>query len=158
MCEGLRLAQPCLAGHQAGAFGNRVTFTLANQFGLGSSMTWSATTGECHKLGGRAEERLISGVEHIVDDQCPFFGQSLDGLELVDAFRKVFCAEYAKLKEHISVGQKVIEDRFSDLRVSLLDNRFESNAREAEFWRQYCELPQVERTHPGKGALCAGEV
>jgi wobble nucleotide-excising tRNase len=102
---------------------------------------------EHHKLGERAEEWLIKGVEHIVDDQCPLCGQSLDGLELVAAFRKVFSAEYAKLKEHISVGQEVIEDRFSDLRVSLLDNRFESNDREAEFWRQYCELPPVEPPH-----------
>ena len=59
------------------------------------------------QLGEHGEEWLQQGTGRIVDEDCPYCGQSLKGLSLIDAYRKVFAKSY----RHIEGGGRTHTDR-----------------------------------------------
>jgi wobble nucleotide-excising tRNase len=105
-----------------------------------------------HAMGDRGEAWLAEGLRHITDDECPFCGQSLRDLALVDAFRKVFGEEYGRLKAAVSEARSLVEGRFADRHIGTLETLFETNRGAAEFWSRYCWMPVAE---PPDGALKA---
>lgn len=75
------------------------------------------------------ESWLEVGVEHLSNGECPFCGQSIDGLEIITAFQSYFNKDYAKLKQELEDLRMQIDDYFS-LETSLLlkhQKNYESN-------------------------------
>jgi wobble nucleotide-excising tRNase len=90
---------------------------------------------------GLGESWIAEGAEQMSNDDCPFCGQSLTGLALIDAYRKVFGEAYRGMKLAVENLSATIEREFGDRVTGSLETLFESNRGAAEFWRRYCHLP-----------------
>jgi len=95
------------------------------------------------QLGEHGEEWLQRGSERILDDNCPYCGQSLKGLALIDAYRKVFANSYRQLKEKVERIRSEIEGDFGEGTIGSMDTLCANNNAGVEFWSQYCVLPQL---------------
>ncbi len=95
------------------------------------------------QLGDHGEEWLQQGTERIVDDNCPYCGQSLKGLSLIEAYQKLFADSYRALKENIEHLRAEIERDLGERTVGALDTICANNHVAVEFWSQYCTLPNL---------------
>jgi len=94
-------------------------------------------------MGERGEAWLQQGVDHIVRDSCPYCGQSVQGLPLIDAYRKVFADSYREMKAAVERTRTSVERDFGDRATGSIDMFFEANRGTVEFWSRYCKLPQL---------------
>lgn len=92
---------------------------------------------------GLSENWLQEGAGHIVDESCPYCGQSVTGLALIEAYRKVFAESYRDMKQAVEDARVAIERDFGDRAAGGLDTLIEANLGAAEFWARYCELPDM---------------
>lgn len=98
---------------------------------------------EHRKLGIQGEEWLQVGTERIVDDDCPYCGQSLKGLSLIEAYQKAFAESYRQLKEMVECIRSEIQRYFGEGTVGSIDTLGATNNAAVEFWSQYCTLPDL---------------
>jgi wobble nucleotide-excising tRNase len=91
---------------------------------------------------------LVEGVGYIAEENCPFCGQSLEGLQLVRAYKAVFGASYKTLKADVAALRVEADDAFGDRAVGTLENAIEQNRSSVEFWRRYCTLDTSGLTSP----------
>jgi wobble nucleotide-excising tRNase len=96
-----------------------------------------------HGMGERGEAWLQQGVDHIVEDDCPYCGQSVHGLPLIEAYRKVFAEAYREMKAAVERTRVSIERDFGDRAAGSVDMFLEANRGATEFWSRYCRLPEL---------------
>ncbi len=85
----------------------------------------------------RGEEWVESGLSYIQDDECPFCGQDLQGVDLIEAYRDYFSEEYANLKSSVeNVLQKVKTDVLPQGGWRSVDSAVDKNQSRFEFWKQ----------------------
>jgi wobble nucleotide-excising tRNase len=96
-----------------------------------------------HSMSKDAETWIAEGVNHISGDSCPFCGQSLKGLALIEAYRTVFAETYREAKAEVANVCAAIERDFGDRVIGVLETLIESNRSGAEFWSRYCKLPEL---------------
>lgn len=97
-----------------------------------------------HKMNENGEAWLARGTDHIANENCPYCGQSVAGLALVDSYRKVFGEAYRQLKAAIEAMRTSVERDFGDRAVGLLETLLETNRSSVEFWNRYCKLPEIK--------------
>ena len=71
-------------------------------------------------LADGGEQWLRRGMEFAQSDMCPFCGQDLKGLVLVDAYRGFFSALYEELVGQIAAERRAIDETFTDERLDAL--------------------------------------
>jgi wobble nucleotide-excising tRNase len=96
-----------------------------------------------HAMDEHGEAWLSEGVNHLSGDQCPFCGQSVKGLSLVEAYRDVFGKTYRDMKASVAAARTAIENDFSDRVAGSLETLFETNSSRVDFWGRYCKLPEL---------------
>jgi wobble nucleotide-excising tRNase len=96
-----------------------------------------------HGMSEDAEAWIAEGMDHISGDSCPFCGQSLQGLALIDAYRTVFAETYRDMKTAVADARAFIERDFGDRVIGSLETLIETNRSGAEFWGRYCKLPEL---------------
>jgi wobble nucleotide-excising tRNase len=94
-------------------------------------------------MGSGAEAWIAEGVEHLDDDVCPYCGQEVMGLPLIEAYRRVFGEAYGALKGAIMDMRAATERDLGDRVVATLEATFQANSSAAEFWSKYCKLPEA---------------
>ena len=67
-----------------------------------------------HEMDEQGEAWIAAGVDHISDDSCPFCGQPVKGLALIEAYRKVFGEAYRDMKTSVERMNAVVERDFGD--------------------------------------------
>jgi wobble nucleotide-excising tRNase len=82
------------------------------------------------------ENWVAIGLKHSNDD-CPFCGQKLKGLDLIAAYRTFFNAEYDKFRLEQEQYRALPGRHYSDDKIALLNSRLETNASSAEVWTRY---------------------
>jgi len=110
---------------------------------------------KAHRMHERGEAWLAEGVEYITDNTCPFCGQYINYLGLIDAYRKVFAQEYRRMTEQLAGVRTVIDRDFGDRAAGALDTLLESNRGGAEFWGRYCKLPELRAPTGAPKAMVA---
>lgn len=97
-----------------------------------------------HKL---QEDWLATGMKH-ADDDCPFCGQSLKGIDLIAAYRTFFNAEYEHFRTEQEQYRALPARHYSDDKIALLGSRLETNASSAEVWKRYVTFtePKLRNT------------
>jgi len=108
-----------------------------------------------HEMAARGEAWLQQGTEHIRHDSCPYCGQSVEGLALVEAYRHVFADSYRKLKDEIEQVRRGVEREFGERGAAALDGAFKTNEAGVEFWSRYRKLPDVASEPNATKALSA---
>jgi wobble nucleotide-excising tRNase len=96
------------------------------------------------KMGEHAEAWIAQGMEHISGEVCPFCGQSLKAISLIEAYRKVFADQYRGMKKAVEDMRAATDRALSDRAVGALETLVEANRSAAEFWNRYCKLPNQE--------------
>lgn len=94
------------------------------------------------KIGGHGSAQWLStGHALVKDDDCPFCGQNVVGVELVEAYKTHFDHEYAKHSTRVaglaSVAAGVLPDAF----FASLSATCEANADRIEAWKPQLVLP-----------------
>ena len=92
---------------------------------------------------GRGFEDWISQGHHQYEnnEDCPYCGQSLDGNDLIRAYRTHFNAVYIDLKQEIVTLGKYIESNIADLVVERFAESVERNQAIKDSWNGYVEAP-----------------
>ncbi len=93
-----------------------------------------------HRMTGRGEAWLAEGTPFIADGNCPYCGQSLDGLPLIAAYRSLFGEAYNQLKADIAALRETIEQDFGDKAAGQLTTQAATNTAALEFWQRYCSI------------------
>jgi len=92
----------------------------------------------CMDEGG--EEWVETGLAYLQDDECPFCGQDLQGVDLIEAYRDYFSEEYANLKSSVAdVLQQVKTDVLPQGGWRSVDSAVDKNQSRHEFWEQHID-------------------
>ena len=94
-----------------------------------------------HQMTGHGEAWLAEGTPFIAGRECPYCGQSLEGLPLIAAYRSLFSEAYSQLKADIAALRARVARDFGDKVAGQLTTQAATNATALEFWRRYCTLP-----------------
>jgi len=93
-----------------------------------------------HLMQQHGEPWLTEGLRYAVDDSCPFCDQSLAGIDLVQAFRAFFSADYHALRDEVAAMGRHLEEIFGERAAAALEQILVQNAGHVEFWRQYSRI------------------
>lgn len=90
--------------------------------------------------GEELEDWIGSGQQFREEDDCPFCGQSLSGIALMDAYRSYFTAAYQDLKSAIEKAEKGIHKSLSDTFTDALFGNVLTNTARIEAWKDRLEI------------------
>jgi wobble nucleotide-excising tRNase len=93
-----------------------------------------------HGMTEDGQAWLGKGLLHIADQSCPFCGQSLRGLSLMEAYHSLFSEGYRMLKNRIESQRKAIAEGFSEAVIGQTNTQAAENRRAMEFWGRYCSI------------------
>ncbi|MFC4350372.1 AAA family ATPase [Fodinicurvata halophila] len=94
-----------------------------------------------HQMHDRGEAWLSEGLNYIhEEDDCPFCGQSLDRIDLIDAYRAYFSEEYEQLKSEISNLMARVDAELGEQAFSAVERTVHQNSTDLEFWQQYVTI------------------
>lgn len=88
----------------------------------------------------RGESWIAQGMEYIRDDRCPFCGQSLNGVRLIEAYKTYFSIAYSEFKRHVAAAGEMVDSSISEPHLSGLRTAVVENARLLDFWRQHLDV------------------
>lgn len=108
-----------------------------------------------HRMEGRGQPWLTEGLGYAADS-CPFCGQDLRNVTLIQAYKDYFNREYLALREEVTRHRRDIDDAFGDRMAGLIEQTLLRNNNAAEFWQQYCQFAAPILTEAGRTADIAG--
>ena len=97
-----------------------------------------------HNMGRQGETWLSLGLGFVVDDKCPFCGQSINGNELIAAYRSHFNAAYKALKQEVAQLTQRISSAIGEYSLNAAQQAILSNLTLVEFWKQFTEIALPE--------------
>ena len=91
-----------------------------------------------HNMIEAGEPWLGEGLTYLAEDNCPFCGQSLEGIALIDAYKAYFSEAYHGLKDEIAAIAGEVEELFGERAIAAIERTVEQNGHAAAFWKDYC--------------------
>jgi wobble nucleotide-excising tRNase len=95
---------------------------------------------EAHAMHERGETWLSEGRDYVRDEACPFCGQSLKGLALIQGYSAHFSEAYHTLRREIIKSRTNIENALGERAIAQAERTIDVNDSSAEFWTRYCEI------------------
>jgi len=95
-----------------------------------------------HNLS-KLEDWISRGQNFILDNECPFCGQSLTGIELVQAYQSYFSQAYNDLKTEFAKLANNVNKQLGDSWIGLVEGNISTNAAHIDAWKD-----QVSITSP----------
>ncbi|MDF1541200.1 MAG: AAA family ATPase, partial [Candidatus Thorarchaeota archaeon] len=89
---------------------------------------------------GELEDWISQGQVFMETPDCPFCGQSVNGLELIAAYRSHFNKAYQDLKEQIAILETKITSSLADTLADLAFSKSATNAARIEAWKDQLEI------------------
>lgn len=100
------------------------------------------------------EDWLSRGQDYMSLGECPFCGQGLSGLELIQAYRSHFNKAYADLKRAVATLETEVAKGLADSKIQGAASAAETNTARIEAWKD-----QLNLTAPAlDGATLGGEI
>jgi len=97
-----------------------------------------------HNMGRQGETWLSQGLGFVADDKCPFCGQSINGNELIAAYRSHFNAAYRALKQEAAQLTQRITGTIGESSLTTTQQTVSNNLALVEFWKQFVEIELPE--------------
>lgn len=88
-----------------------------------------------HCMDENGEGWLQNGLAYVIDEKCPFCGQVVDGLSLIQSYKGYFSDSYSKLKQEILDINTKIKEFFSEDILLGLQKVFGDNLTLVEDWQ-----------------------
>lgn len=98
-------------------------------------------------LDEEGEGWIRRGLGYVTEDEmCPFCGQSLDGVDLINCYRAFFNENYGLHKKGISESYKAVSNSLAQTHTIQLQQVLLNNQRYFDFWKDHIEflLPDSE--------------
>ena len=95
---------------------------------------------EAHAMHEGGEPWLSEGLGYIRNNDCPFCGQSLNGIALIAAYRAYFSEAYNALRTEITTLRQQVADTFGDRVIAGVERIIDQNSAGVEFWSRYCTI------------------
>ena len=98
-------------------------------------------------LGEGGESWIAEGVTARLDSSdeiCPFCGQSVDGLELINHYRAYFSQSYEQLKSDVTNLLRQITGTHSEGSQVAFVRAVGTAIQSRQFWANYCDIPPIE--------------
>lgn len=92
-----------------------------------------------HDFRDGGETWLAQGLTHATDDHCPFCAASLNGNDLIEAYRGYFSEAYAAHKKAVTDMGATLNRELSPTAGMKAEQAFAQIAADAEFWKAYCD-------------------
>lgn len=89
----------------------------------------------------RGEGWIEQGLEYMQDDQCPFCGQNLVGINLIAAYRSYFSRTYRNLKDEIGRMSSCLEGMLAQEKILGIRGTVADNESRSEFWKDHVDAP-----------------
>ena len=99
------------------------------------------------KPGG--EQWIAQGLPLANGEQCPFCGQDVEDLDLLDAYKKYFSQAYAAFRKELSTLQENIEKAFGEAALLKTQRSIEGNATLAAFWGEFVAAKLTDLSFTG---------
>lgn len=87
--------------------------------------------------GSLDREWLQRGLNHIENDECPFCGQRIAGVQLVEAYRTVFSQAYQELKRTVQERLRQLRELFGRTSAEKLAKTLAESKASLAFWKTY---------------------
>lgn len=87
----------------------------------------------------KGEGWLDHGMNYIKDDRCPFCGEGLRSIALVQAYREFFGDAYNNHKKQITEMSEWVKRTLSQDKLLSLQERVNTNESLSEFWREHVD-------------------
>lgn len=94
-----------------------------------------------HGMAEGGENWLAAGIQH-ADETCPFCGQGIEDLPLIEAYRSVFSERYRDLQDAVRDMAARIGEAFGEAAIGRMNTTAEQNRGGGEFWGRYCAIDQ----------------
>ena len=88
-----------------------------------------------HNMHDGGQAWILEGLEWIRDDACPFCGQDITELALIQSYKQFFSASYTALIDEIANLQQDITDKFGEAELEKLGAEFVRNENILQFWK-----------------------
>lgn len=93
-----------------------------------------------HSAPSGAEAWVSAGQAFISTDNCPFCGQNLEGLALIEAYKGYFNQAYTGLKQQVGTLAKQVATDLADERISALVAQVATNTARIEAWKDQIDI------------------
>lgn len=94
-------------------------------------------------MDARGEAWVQNGLNYIKDNSCPFCGQTLDDISLIEAYQGYFNEAYTGLKNEIKSWATNLDNLFSESALLHVQKFSTSNDSLTQFWADY-----ISATYP----------
>ena len=105
-----------------------------------------------HQMETQGEAWLTDGLKYVAFEECPFCGQEIGGLDLIQAYRSFFSEEYHALRGEVNALSGEVVRAIGEWVSAAVDQVISQNANSIEFWREYCEIVPPALLEVGKAA------
>ena len=92
-----------------------------------------------HRMQARGEPWLTEGLGYATDS-CPFCGQDLQDITLIQAYKDYFNREYLVLRDEVVRHDRDMEIAFGDPTAAMIEQMLLQNNNAAEFWQSFCQI------------------
>ncbi|MBI3041458.1 MAG: AAA family ATPase [Betaproteobacteria bacterium] len=108
-----------------------------------------------HRMQARGEPWLTEGLGYTTDS-CPYCGQDLRAVTLIQAYRDFFNREYLALRDEVTRHSRDIDDVFGDRAAAMIEQIVLQNINAVEFWQHYCQIAAPVLAEAGRTADILG--
>lgn len=97
-------------------------------------------------MDAQGEAWISKGLSYIIHNRCPFCGQEISEIDLIEAYRGYFSEAYNDLKEGVRRISEQVVELLSELALLDIQNAITTNQLNVEFWRQHIqgEAPSLD--------------
>jgi wobble nucleotide-excising tRNase len=97
-----------------------------------------------HRMESLGSRWIVEGLPHLIDNECPFCGLAVAGVDLIADYKSVFTNQFRTLREEIVTYRSTAERVFSDEKIELVLARFQNNSTRMELWRAFVEQSNLD--------------
>lgn len=105
---------------------------------------------ERHGMQARGEAWVTEGLRYVAGDACPFCGQGVAGVELLQAYRDFFSRQYHALRQEVTGLSRQVEAVIGERVSGAIEQTLVTNIGAVEFWQRYCS-PGATRDWQSRG-------
>lgn len=100
-----------------------------------------------HRMSDGGGNWISTGLT-FAEENCPFCGQSIDGLPLIAAFKSVFSTRYKGLREEIANFSNQVNSELGTAALAELERTADRNSGAIDFWDKYVAFDWSEVALP----------
>ncbi|MFC1672594.1 AAA family ATPase [Pseudomonadota bacterium] len=101
-----------------------------------------------HGMEEDGQAWIAKGIQYEGDESCPYCGQGVDGVALINAYQTLFGDAYKQLKDEVQALSDELENAIGDRAIGAALSVVEQNKGAVEFWGNHCDIDPNDLVSP----------